>query len=214
MKKIVMFNNRLFQSILLVLILFNLSCQNDQPKTDSQPSELESSLESQNIFGADFQVNGQVYTNNDLGWEIELPDGYNIQPNQEKSITKGRVLLLNAKKDNKNMCIATFEKRKPSEFKDFASMHENVIKLIRFTYDQNATGYVHSNTHDTVGGNIFVVDRFVLNNPEGQRLLTQELYGCMIQDHYFNFVMNWGDSAEYKSMKDAWENSQFEIALE
>lgn len=175
-------------------------------------------------------IDGNTYTSKEIGWTIEIPQGWNLKNTEQaqesaknglKAIeeTVGTSVdyssfknLIGFEKDQFNMFLSTSE---PFLLEYEGEWEENnaLLKQVIFETYQNQGIPVDSSTSsiETVSGLDFVTYEFTIYGSAGEIILTQILYCRLINGYDFSVNLNFNNELDKAILLDAFRNSKFTI---
>lgn len=186
-----------------------------------QPADPNKNIDEGNIAG-------NVYTNEEIGWTIEIPEGWTIVDREKTEALneKGQEAFektLDAEIDaSKLKNLISFEKNRfnifqsasePFEPEYEGEWEENNSSLKEITYATyvNAGIRVDSSvtTTETVDGLTFQTYSFTIYGPDGEMILEQLIYARLINGNDFGVNLNYNNYVDRDEMLKVFRNSKF-----
>lgn len=166
-----------------------------------------------------------VYRYEPVGWEMNLPDGYEFMSEQEGKRLEEKGLdairetaeedldpepvnnLLNFRK-GQNVFLSTSQDVDLEDI-SYEDVHNDLIDLMIQTYKDNNLGVNHSQNRETIGGREFIRDEFKLTTSDGRHLLSQVMYSKLFGSHELSVTITWTNEACGNEMLNCWRKSKF-----
>lgn len=203
-----------FKNIILLLIvsISTYTCKNVDPNNQIDEGNIENN----------------VYKSNEIGWEMEIPKGWEIVTMEEtksfqekgtdflEDIAEAEIdvsklrNLLSFKKGLFNMFQSTSE---PYEIEYEGEWEENAVALKEFLYDaytqQGIKVSVSDTTTELIDGLEFQLYTFSLYGPDDEVILNQMMYSTLTNGYDFGVNINYNNDTDKNEMLKAFQNSKF-----
>jgi len=198
--------------LLLVISISTYACKNVDPNNQIDEGNIENN----------------VYKSNEIGWEMEIPKGWEIVTMEEtksfqekgtdflENIAEAEIdvsklrNLLSFKKGLFNMFQSTSE---PYEIEYEGEWEENAVALKEFLYDaytqQGIKVSVSDTTTELIDGLEFQLYTFSLYGPDDEVILNQMMYSTLTNGYDFGVNINYNNDTDKNEMLTAFQNSKF-----
>ena len=172
-------------------------------------------------------VKGEMYTSKEIGWTIEMPNGWEIisketqEENEKKGLkaiaeTQGGDIdasgvkhLISFKKNQFNIFQSTSEPFKEEHAGEWAENNTALKNLLHATYTNQGMKIDTSSTNDKIDGLDFDVFQIVLYSSKGEVILHQDLYWRYINGFDFGVTLNYNNEEDKETLQKVWRNSKF-----
>lgn len=173
-------------------------------------------------------VTGNTYTNDEIGWTIEIPNGWNIISRDKikemnslgkESITEATGQSINAQGLKQLLC---FQKNSFNSFLstsypfdteaqgEWEKTNVLVKQVLLETYTKSGFQTDASDTETVkIDGLDFRTFQIQLHGPDGKVALTQRLYGRLINGYDFGITISYNSEADRDVMLGVLQNSRF-----
>lgn len=206
-------NNKIIYVLLYVFLfgVISFSCQ-----------------EKKKVEAGVIDTKSKIYTNDDIGWEISIPEGWKVMTVDHREILneKGKTAiedvydgevdvtglkhLLGFQKDQANMLNSTSQPFVEEYIGEWKENNEKMIDIILNTYRQNKMNSILSHegieTIDNVVFNVYII---TLTLPKDQGNLIQIMYSTLINNFDFNISINYTNKKYGDEMLSAFRASKF-----
>jgi len=172
------------------------------------------------------QVEGKVYTSQDIGWTMQIPGGWEVMTmeSMDNMTEKGNEVieevfgdidysglkhLISFQKDQFNIFQSTSE---PFELEYEGEWEDNNILLrevLYTTYTNQGIQVDTSSSLMTVDGLVFHGFHVTVYAPSGEAILFQDMYGRYINGFDFGVNLNYNNEADKATLMSVWRNSKF-----
>lgn len=195
--------------VMLILPLFN-SCTSDPNKEIDEG-----------------HVEGNIYTSNEVGWTMEIPEGWEVMTKKEsiehtekgaKAIgevydgefdTDGLKDLIGFKKNPYNAFTSTsqlFEEEYPDQWHE---INNELKELLYNTFVNQGIKVDTFSSSKIIDGQHFAVFTSALYTTDGTLVLTQDLYSCLRNGYDFGVSLNYNNPIDKETLEKVWFNSKF-----
>ena len=173
-------------------------------------------------------IENNIYKSNEIGWEIEIPKGWDLITMEETDAfqDKGEDLLQTMVEDDIDMSqlrnLLAFKKNafnmfqsssEPFEIEDEGEWKENNKALKELLEDAFAQEGIKIKASDIsteiIDGLEFMVYTFTIYSPDDKVILTQIMYSIWINGFDFGVNINYNDNNYKNEMLTAFRNSRF-----
>jgi hypothetical protein len=193
----------------LVLMLF--SCK--QPDPNKQVDE--------------GTVKNEVYKSAELGWEINLPKGWEVitkdkmaestkkggeaiaKSTGQEINTKGVKNLICIKKDKFNTLLSTSEASAASDASDYPANTKKLYALLFQTFAAQGIKADTSSGIETIQGHEFYVFHDALHGKNGEIIVRQTMYSTLLNGNDFAVTLMYNNDADRDTLLKCWRNSRF-----
>jgi hypothetical protein len=173
------------------------------------------------------KVSENVYTNDEIGWQITLPDDWDVMEKDklEAQQKKGMEMveqtldttvdystvnhLISFQKDQFNIFLSTSDRYDEEIDGSWAESRRIVRDVIYNTFADQGIKADTSSTSEVINELEFDVFKTTIYSPKGDVILNQDIYSRLIRGHLFSVVINYNNEADKQTMMDAWRNSRF-----
>lgn len=205
-------NKLWLRCLLLVLLVSLVSCGSTDPNEQIDEGS----------------VTGNTYTNDEIGWTIEIPSGWNIISRDKikemnslgkESITEATGQSINAQGLKQLLC---FQKNSFNSFLstsypfdteaqgEWEKTNVLVKQVLLETYTKSGFQTDASDTETVkIDGLDFRTFQIQLHGPDGKVALTQRLYGRLINGYDFGITISYNSEADRDVMLGVLQNSRF-----
>ena len=156
-------------------------------------------------------VKGKTYTSDEVGWTIQIPEGWDIVPNEmiDKG-DKGEVKQLITFRNNGGLFGATlmpFKEGHPDSYTDYlnqihANMYQRFISRGVVVDTMVRKISLHGHEYDVFSSTIHA--------PDGAYIIDQLMYSCLVDGYEFSVNLNFNNDSDKATMLRVWENSKFQ----
>ena len=173
-------------------------------------------------------VEDNQYTNENLGWTIDFPEGWAILSRKENEAFQERGkeaiedavgqevdasdtnTLIGFKKDDFNIFQSSSQPYDPMVDGNWNANNNLLKKLIYNTYRQNGITVDSTATYTTTIDDLdFNTFEFTLSTPQGEVFLRQVLYARLINGYDFGVNINYNNETDKKELEAVWLQSKF-----
>ena len=170
----------------------------------------------------------QVYTSQEIGWQIRVPEGWDIitkSQNEKFSETGKKAMeetfdveiddsglkdLISFKKDDFNSFLSNSEPFKEEYSGEWKENNRLVKQMIYETFESNK---IHADSTATttvrIDGLDFLCFGFKLYSPKGEVFLNQLIYSKLINGFLFTAIVNYNNEEDKNILQKALFDSQF-----
>ncbi len=200
--------------ILLVILIsiVNISCQTDPNEAVDEG-----------------KVTGYTYTSDDIGWSIQIPEGWEVtgKDAQQARVERGQEAfedatnleidvsnlrhLIGFQKDQFNIFQSTSERFELEYEGEWESNFKDVTELICVMYEDNGIAYDTLSGTEIIDGLEFKKFNVTIYSPKGDIILYQEVYGRHINGFDFSVNINYNNENDKIELVSALKNSKFNI---
>ena len=174
------------------------------------------------------KVSNNFYHNKEIGWTMEIPNGWNVTHKSELSKRTEKGLnainetaeidydvselkhLLNFQKDRFHVFQSTLEPFKLKYEGEWEKNNEGIKKLIYETYSSRGIKIDTSSSKEIIDKLEFKVFHITMYGADGKIILYQDMYGSHINGYDFGVNLNYINDEEKNEMVKAWKSSKFE----
>jgi hypothetical protein len=195
---------------LLLLLISAITFKSYSQQNEGFKSDTNKSIVDQEEAG---KVENGQYTCYLFDWEIEIPSGFTITPQErlnqlddkghamidentrsEKNIKRQAIHLISFEKDKYNIFAATYESLEGIEERSLEEHKEFVVELLKETYTGSGFKFDITKSDLKLGNHDFYkLLVHLYHSTTGQLFLTQEFYTAYINDHLFMATINYMD---------------------
>jgi len=174
------------------------------------------------------KVDKNIYTSENIGWTIEIPDGWTIVEKDKSEeydnkglkaigeVTDGEIdisglkHLISFQKNQFNIFQSTSEPFK-TEYDGEWEVNNAGLKKIMYSAFLNQGIKVDSSATSTVkiDGLDFRYFSFTIYGPKGDIILNQSMYSRLMNGQDFGVNINYNNEKDKMEMLTAWKNSKF-----
>lgn len=179
------------------------------------------------LLASQAQAAPKVYKANNIGWEITIPEGWQItsenllteREEKGKKALQGvlgdqpvdyeHTPLLNIQKDRFNGLTSTstlFDGYSEAQYKENS---KQVIQLILDTYKSKGIHHTHSVNNERIAGLEFEVLTVHLFSPKKEKILTQKMYSRLFGDIELSVQLYFNSDKTGKELKEIFNSSIF-----
>jgi hypothetical protein len=174
------------------------------------------------------KVNGNVYKNESLGWQIQIPDSFNLisQDKMDEFDQQGRDIiglseeevaqynnglehLVSFGKDDFNIFAATAEPFEIMYEGEYEDNNRLLNELIYQTFVNQGLTIDTSSSNVVIDELEFMSFKTNIYDPSGEIIITQELFNRYINGYDFSVNINYNNDADKSAMLNAWKTSTF-----
>lgn len=202
-----------FALSLLATALFLTNCTNNVPVKKDYAKEVDEGT-----------FSGNTYSNKILGWEITFPDTWIVT--EKKSLenaderskamvgdtttsTKTIKRLLAFQKNFDNNFQSTREDFKGRDQASYQAIKHAVRKQVYFGYLDQRFNVDTTASIDKIDGVSFDCFEIMLYDQTGKKFATQLLYSTVLNDSYFNVIVNYSNEKDKATLLNAFKKSTF-----
>lgn len=202
-----------FALSLLATALFLTNCTNNVPVKKDYAKEVDEGT-----------FSGNTYSNKVLGWEITFPDTWIVT--EKKSLenaderskamvgdtttsTKTIKRLLAFQKNFDNNFQSTREDFKGRDQASYQAIKHAVRKQVYFGYLDQRFNVDTTASNDKIDGVAFDCFEIMLYDQTGKKFATQLLYSTVLNDSYFNVIINYSNEKDKATLLNAFKKSTF-----
>jgi hypothetical protein len=202
-----------FALSLLATALFLTNCTNNVPVNKDYAKEVDEGT-----------FSGNTYSNKLLGWEITFPDTWIVT--EKKSLenaderskamvgdtttsTKTIKRLLAFQKNFDNNFQSTREDFKGRDQASYQAIKHAVRKQVYFGYLDQRFNVDTTASIDKIDGVAFDCFEIMLYDQTGKKFATQLLYSTVLNDSYFNVIINYSNEKDKATLLNAFKKSTF-----
>ncbi|MFM2040252.1 MAG: hypothetical protein RLZZ493_841 [Bacteroidota bacterium] len=202
-----------FALSLLATALFLTNCTNNVPVKKDYAKEVDEGT-----------FSGNTYSNKVLGWEITFPDTWIVT--EKKSLenaderskamlgdtttsTKTIKRLLAFQKNFDNNFQSTREDFKGRDQASYQAIKHAVRKQVYFGYLDQRFNVDTTASIDKIDGVAFDCFEIMLYDQTGKKFATQLLYSTVLNDSYFNVIINYSNEKDKATLLNAFKKSTF-----
>jgi hypothetical protein len=174
------------------------------------------------------KINENAYHSEEIGWTMEIPDGWNVTHRSElkKRTEKGLDAinetagidydaselqqLLNFQKDRFHIFQSTSEPFKLEYEGEWEENNKGIKELIYETYSSRGIKIDTTSSKEKIDDLEFEVFHVTMYGPDGKIMLYQDMYGKHINGYDFGVNLNYVNDKEKSEMMKVWKNSTFE----
>lgn len=173
------------------------------------------------------EINNNVYHSKEIGWTINIPEGWSIITRDEKTKTfeKGAELiestgvqidysgikhLISFKKNVFNTFQSTSEPYDIEANGDWYENNQFVKEIIYDAFMNQGINIDSSSYKKNIGGLEFEVFHTDMYGPNGEIILHQDMFSKLINGFDFSVVIQYNNEKDKRIMMDTWEESTFE----
>lgn len=175
-------------------------------------------------------ISDETYTNDEIGWSMDVPRGWTITTRQElqESNDRGKELvqenteiiiddsglkhLLNFEGDNEGDSFLSNIEYFPIENKEEWDENQDfVYELIQNAYKAEGIDFESERYTERVDDLVFNVIKLELFGQSGDLILTQIVYTRHILDYNFGATLNFTNEEAKKTLYTSWRTSKFSI---
>ncbi len=172
-------------------------------------------------------VKNNTYTSEEIGWTIEIPDGWNViekeqtQANNEKGLKameetlngeidySGLINLIGFQKNQFNMFQSTSEPFELEYEGEWEDNNEALKKLLYATYTNKGIKIDTASSEIIIDDLNFEVFHITMYGPNGEIILNQEMYSRYINGFDFGVNLNYNNDKDKETLLEVWRNSKF-----
>jgi hypothetical protein len=193
--------------------LFLTNCTNNVPVKKDYAKEVDEGT-----------FSGNTYSNKILGWEITFPDTWIVT--EKKSLenaderskamvgdtttsTKTIKRLLAFQKNFDNNFQSTREDFKGRDQASYQAIKHAVRKQVYFGYLDQRFNVDTTASIDKIDGVAFDCFEIMLYDQTGKKFATQLLYSTVLNDSYFNVIINYSNEKDKATLLNAFKKSTF-----
>jgi hypothetical protein len=193
--------------------LFLTNCTNNVPVKKDYAKEVDEGT-----------FSGNTYSNKVLGWEITFPDTWIVT--EKKSLenaderskamvgdtttsTKTIKRLLAFQKNFDNNFQSTREDFKGRDQASYQAIKHAVRKQVYFGYLDQRFNVDTTSSIDNIDGVAFDCFEIMLYDQTGKKFATQLLYSTVLNDSYFNVIVNYSNEKDKATLLNAFKKSTF-----
>jgi hypothetical protein len=197
----------------LATALFLTNCTNNVPVKKDYAKEVDEGT-----------FSGNTYSNKILGWEITFPDTWIVT--EKKSLenaderskamvgdtttsTKTIKRLLAFQKNFDNNFQSTREDFKGRDQASYQAIKHAVRKQVYFGYLDQRFNVDTTASIDKIDGVAFDCFEIMLYDQTGKKFATQLLYSTVLNDSYFNVIVNYSNEKDKATLLNAFKKSTF-----
>lgn len=170
----------------------------------------------------------ETYTNNEIGWTMEIPKGWTIIDDEQMSKTdqkghntvretlgeemdiSGLKNLISFQKDQFNIFQSTIEPFEPEYEDEWEQNNATVKKLIYNTFlNQGIKVDSSQTTIEKIAGLEFQKFSFTIYGPGGDVILNQILYSKLINGFDFGVNIHYNNDKDRDELLEVFRNSKF-----
>ncbi|TRX62167.1 hypothetical protein FNH22_02270 [Fulvivirga sp. M361] len=174
------------------------------------------------------QVEGAVYSSEEIGWTMEIPKGWDvIAKDKLEAITErgmdaveeamdeefdysGLKYLISFQKNQFNIFQSTSEPFKLEYEGEWEDNNAALKEIIYATFvDQGISADSTSTTVEIIDGLEFQTYSFTIYGPNGDVILNQIMYSRFINGFDFGVNLNYNNEKDKEEMMAVWKNSKF-----
>jgi hypothetical protein len=173
-------------------------------------------------------LSGEKYENKELGWSIEIPEGWEVisterlQEQTQKGLdhvseTVGAKIdaseikyLVGFQKDEYNSFQSTIEPFNEGEDGSWEETQALVREVLYDTYSYKGIKTDTATSIETIDGLAFQRFRIDVYSPLGNVVLTQDLYSRLINGYSLGIVLNYNNEGDREILKKILNNSRFQ----
>jgi len=202
-----------FALSLLATALFLTNCTNNVPVKKDYAKEVDEGT-----------FSGNTYSNKVLGWKITFPDTWIVT--EKKSLenaderskamvgdtttsTKTIKRLLAFQKNFDNNFQSTREDFKGRDQASYQAIKHAVRKQVYFGYLDQRFNVDTTSSIDKIDGVSFDCFEIKLYDQTGKKFATQLLYSTVLNDSYFNVIINYSNEKDKGTLLNAFKKSTF-----
>jgi hypothetical protein len=174
------------------------------------------------------RVTGEVYESKEIGWKIEIPNGWKImtkdkiESNEQKGgeaieKTYGQAIdvtslkhLINFQKDRFNIFMSTTEPFKEEFPGEFEINNRKIYSLLYETFLNQGIKVDTSSGEELIRDLKFETFKTTIYSPEGEIIMNQILYSKLIKGYSFGVTICYNNLADKKVLIRALKSSRFE----
>ncbi len=174
------------------------------------------------------QAKGQPYHSKELGWTMEIPNGWKIISQEnieaftetgkdavEKTLesdvdTKALKHLCSFQKDQFNIFSSTCEPFKEEAPGDYQRNNRAINELIFKTFADQGIKADSASGKEIIGGLEFNVFYATIYSKENQVILNQIYYSRFQNGFDFGAILSYNNAGDKETLMAAWKNSKFE----
>lgn len=202
----------IFKLVLLGIIFSIYSCKHSDPNKQIDEGK----------------VTKNIYTSEDIGWTIEIPDGWTIVEMDKSKEYNNKGLkameevvdgeidisglknLISFQKYKFNVFQSTSEPFKVEYEGEWEAKNAELKKIIHSAYTNQGIK-VDSSASSTINidGLDFHYCSFTLYGPKGDTILKQSMYSRLINGLDFGVNINYNNEKDKNEMLTVWKNSKF-----
>ncbi len=172
-------------------------------------------------------VKHNTYTSEEIGWTIEIPDGWTVVEKEQTRANNERGLkameevlegeidysglknLIGFQKNKFNIFQSTSEPFELEYEGEWEDNNESLKALLYATYTNQGIKIDTSSSKATTDGLDFKVFHIIVYGPNGKRILHQDMYSKYINGFDFGVIISYNNEKDKKTMMDVWKNSKF-----
>ncbi|MEZ5008211.1 MAG: hypothetical protein R2753_08700 [Chitinophagales bacterium] len=203
-------------STYLVVLLLNLSivsCKQKSSESDGNKVAL---------------VDTSIYKNESLGWQITIPDSFNIisedkmnefdqqgrdivglSEEEVEAYNNGLQHLVSFGKDDFNIFAATAEPFELMYEGEYEDNNRLLNELIYQTFVNQGLSIDTSSSNVVIDELEFMSFKTNIYDPAGELIITQELFNRYINGYDFSVNINYNNDEDKSAMLNAWKTSTF-----
>lgn len=173
-------------------------------------------------------VKENTYTSEEIGWTIEIPDGWTVieieqtKANNEKGLKaieetiegeidfSGLKNLIGFQKNQFNIFQSTSEKFELEYEGEWKDNNEAIKELLYTTYTNQGIDIDTSSSQTAIDGLDFEVFHVTVYAPNGEIILHQDMYSRHINGFDFGVNLNYNNDKDKDALMTSWKNSKFE----
>ncbi|MEM6805514.1 MAG: hypothetical protein AAF696_29225 [Bacteroidota bacterium] len=172
-------------------------------------------------------VSENIYTNEEIGWTIEIPEGWQVMSRDQldKNLEQGSEAveealgaeidysqlkyLISFQKNPFNIFQSSAEKFELTYENEWEENNEKLKEILYETYAQQGIPADTSSSSMKIDDLEFKVFHIKISGADGELLLTQEVYSRYINGYDFSVNINYNNQEDKESMMEVWRNSRF-----
>lgn len=156
------------------------------------------------------RIESKMYTSDEIGWTIQIPEGWDIVPNEMVDGGNNEdVKQLITFRNNAALFGATlmpFQEEHPNGYADYlnyihASMYQKFTSRGVVVDTFASKKIIHGHEYDVFSSTIHA--------PNGDYIIDQVMYSCLINGYEFSVNLNFNNDTDKATLLKAWENSEF-----
>lgn len=173
-------------------------------------------------------VNKNTYTSNEIGWTINIPEGWSVTTREQNEQNQQKGLKAFENVIDEDIDLSRFKNLigfQKNQFNSFSSTSEPFVEqyegeweenntwlkmMMCSTFEQQGIKIDSSETYiELIDGLKFLTYEFTIYGPKGEAIMHQLMYTRLINGYDFGVNINYTNYDDKKELIDAWKSSKF-----